>query len=117
MTPQSNRWHDVQHLPAGQFRRLTGVKPATFAVMVQTVQAAENRKKKPGKPAKLSVEDRVRLTLEYLRDYPTYLRLGLNWDVHESTAKRIQNHVENVLALSRAGQASVPRVNDAVITS
>ena len=37
------------------------------------------------------------LTLEYLRDYRTYLRLSINWGVHESTAKRIQNRVENLL--------------------
>lgn len=37
------------------------------------------------------------LALEYLRDYPTYLRLSVNWGVHESTAKRIQNRVEDLL--------------------
>jgi Helix-turn-helix of DDE superfamily endonuclease len=39
----------------------------------------------------------VLLSLEYLRDYPTYLRLSVNWDIHESTAKRINNRVEDIL--------------------
>ena len=97
MTPASNRWEHVQVLPATQFRRLTGVKLATFTLMVEVVNTAERSKKKSGKPHKLSSEDRVLLTLEYLRDYPTYLRLSVNWGVHESTAKRIQNRVENLL--------------------
>lgn len=97
MTPESNRWEHIQALPAHQFRRLTGVKTATFTLMVEIVQAAETSKKKSGKPHKLSSEDRVLLALEYLRDYPTYLRLSVNWGVHESTAKRIQNRVENLL--------------------
>ena len=97
MTPQSNRWEHVQNLPDTQFRRLTGVKRATFALMVQAVNAAEQTKKKSGKPHKLTTEDRVLLSLEYLQDYPTYLRLSVNWGVHESTAKRINNRVEDIL--------------------
>ena len=96
MAPQSNRWEHIRTLSDTQFRRLTGVKPATFALMVQVVQVAE-KTKKSGEPHKLTPEDRVLLSLEYLRDYPTYLRLSVNWGVHESTAKRIHNRVEDIL--------------------
>jgi Helix-turn-helix of DDE superfamily endonuclease len=65
--------------------------------MVQAVNAAEQTKKKSGKPHKLTPENRVLLSLEYLRDYPTYLRLSVNWGIHESTAKRISNRVEDIL--------------------
>lgn len=90
MTPESNRWEHVQSRPAHQFRRLTSVKPATFTRMVEVVNTAERNKKKSGKPHKLSSEDRVLLALEYqrihgflyLRDYPTHLRLSVNWSVH-----------------------------------
>ena len=97
MTPKSNRWQHIQTLSPTQFRRLTGVKPATFTLMVQAVQAAEKNKKKSGKPHKLTPEDRVLLSLEYLRDYPTYLRLSVNWGIHESTAQRIHNCIEEIL--------------------
>jgi Helix-turn-helix of DDE superfamily endonuclease len=80
-----------------EFRRLSGVTRKTFRLMVEDVKHAETTKKKSGKPHHLSPENRVLLFLEYLRDYPTFLRLGVNWGVHESTAKRIQNRVEDIL--------------------
>lgn len=97
MVVQSNRWEHIQTLPPTEFRRLTGVKFDTFHIMVQEVNAYELTKKKTGKPYALNPEDRVLLCLEYLRDYPTYLRLSVNWGIHESTAKRIQNRVEDIL--------------------
>ena len=97
MTPESNRWKHIQALPAHQLHRPTGVKLTTFTLMIEVVRAAERSKKKSGKPHKLSSEDRVLLTLEYLRDSPMYLRLSVNCGVHESTAKRIQDRVEHLL--------------------
>ncbi len=97
MVVQSNRWEHTQTLPPTEFRRLTGVKFATFHLMVQAVNTHELTKKKSGKPHTLTPENRVLLCLEYLRDYPTYLRLSVNWGIHESTAKRIQNRVEDIL--------------------
>ena len=90
VTPESNRWEHVQSLLSHQFRRLTGVKPAMFTLMVEVVNTAERNKKKSGESDKLSREDRVLLALEYQwvhgflyqRDYPTYLRLSGNWGVH-----------------------------------
>lgn len=93
----SNRWEAVRQLPASQFRRLTGVTFGTFELMVAAVEQAETLKKKAGKPHRLSAPDRVLLCLEYLRDYPTYLRLGVNWGLSESAAKRVQNRVEDIL--------------------
>lgn len=97
MPPPTNRWEHIKKLPPAQFRRLTGVKPKTFRLMVEAVKHAETLKKKPGKPHRLTPENRVLLCLEYLRDYPTYLRLAVNWGIHESSAKRIQNRVEDIL--------------------
>ena len=97
MVVQSNRWEHIQTLPPTEFRRLTGVKFDTFNLMVKVVNAHELTKKKSGKPHTLIPENRILLCLEYLRDYPTFLRLSVNWGVHESTAKRIQNRVEDIL--------------------
>lgn len=42
------------------FKRLCGVHKGTFSRMVSVLQAqVEQKKKKPGKPSKLSVEDQV----------------------------------------------------------
>lgn len=97
MRIESNRWVDVCALPAGVFRRLTGVSVETFARMVEVVEQAETAKIKPGRPPRLCCQDRVRLCLEYLRDDPTYLRLGVNWGLSERAAKRLQNQVEDLL--------------------
>lgn len=52
----------LQHkaLKPDDFKRLCGVHQATFTQMVNVVlKQVEQKKKKPGKPSKLSVEDQV----------------------------------------------------------
>lgn len=44
-----------------------------------------------------SIEDRLLMTLEYLRDYPTYFRLGQNYGISESNAFKICRWVEDTL--------------------
>jgi Helix-turn-helix of DDE superfamily endonuclease len=53
-----------------------------------------------------SIEDRLLLALEYLREYPTYFRLGQNYDVSESTAWYISRWVEDTLI--KDNQFSLP---------
>ena len=43
---------------------------------------------------KLCMEDRLLLCLEYLREYRTYLHIGISYGVSESQAFRIQRWVE-----------------------
>ena len=79
----------------------------TFARMVTVLEEqVEPKKKKPGRPSKLSVEDQVLMSLEYWREYRTYFHLGQSWEVHESTVSRIVRKVEN--ALIRAGIFLLP---------
>lgn len=42
------------------------------------------------------------MTLEYWREYRTYLHIGQSWGVNESTAYRIIHKVEDILVSSRA---------------
>ncbi len=65
--------------------------------MVRCVEAWEERKVKPGRPSALSGYDQVLMLLEYLRDYPTFFRLGFDWGVDESTAGRAIRKVEQIL--------------------
>ena len=75
--------------------------------MVGVVRAqVEQKKKKPGKPSKLSVEDQVLMSLEYWREYRTYFHIGQSWGVHEATVCRIVRKVET--ALIRAGVFELP---------
>ena len=71
------KYETVSKLSSIQFRRLTGVQKATFEEMVSVIKEVEsNRFSRRGKPAHLSIEDRVLMTLEYLRDR-TYFHYGL----------------------------------------
>jgi Helix-turn-helix of DDE superfamily endonuclease len=48
-------------------------------------------------PSKLSVENQVLLTLEYLREYRTYFHIGQTWGINESTVFRIVRKIEEIL--------------------
>lgn len=106
MRAKGSGWERVRKLGKGEFKRLVGVTPKTFRRMVKVVREAEGQKKKAGRPSKLSIEEQVLLCLEYLRDYPTYLRLGHNWEIVESNAQRMQRRIEEILI--RSGEFSLP---------
>lgn len=58
----------VKNLKAEEFKRLCGVNLETFEGMVKLVENHEELKKKTGRPSKLSLENQVLMTLEYLRE-------------------------------------------------
>lgn len=103
---KAGSWERLQKLKPKAFKRLVGVKPKTFEEMAEVVRPFTDKTGKRGRSFKLSAEDMVLLTLEYLRDYPTYLRLGHDWGIHESSACRISNRVENILI--RSGKFKLP---------
>lgn len=92
------KYESIKNLKAGEFRRRTGVKIETFKKMVEILKEAEKEKKKQGgKPNILSIEDRLLMTLEYLREYRTYFHIGTTYGVSESSCFRNIQWVENVL--------------------
>lgn len=92
----------IKTLGDEEFRRLTGVKKGTFARMIVLLLKAEKIQKiKSGKPYKLCMEDRLLLTLEYLREYRTYFHIASSYGIHETTAIRISRWVEDVLVKSK----------------
>jgi len=54
----------VRKLKTKEFRRLTGVKPATLKAMVRCVEAWEGQKVKWGRPSALSSYDQGLMLLE-----------------------------------------------------
>ena len=69
------KYENADKLSDQKFRRLTGVKRKTFAKMVEILMDAEAAKRrKGGHKSKLSVEDMLLLTLQYLREYRTIKR-------------------------------------------
>ena len=68
------KYTKISHYEDEEFRRLTGVKRATFAKMLEILKETETKKKAAGgKPNHLVMEDRLLMALEYIREYRTYL--------------------------------------------
>ena len=90
-----------------EFRRITGVKRETFSKMIEVVQAACYEKKKiakapGGRPNKLSIENRLLMTLEYLREYRTYASIGASYGISEGRAFSNICWIEDVLIKSKS---------------
>ncbi len=81
-----------------QFRRITGVKRATFQKMVEILQNAYDEKhRRRGRTPKLSIEDLLLATLEYLREYRTYAHIAASYGIAESNIYRGIKWVEDTL--------------------
>ncbi|RZI47178.1 transposase family protein, partial [Rickettsiales endosymbiont of Peranema trichophorum] len=71
------KYEQVKSLSEEQFRRLTGVKGATFDRMIEILEEADQRKKKKGgRKNKLSLENQLLMALEYIREYRTYFHVS-----------------------------------------
>ena len=81
-----------------KFRRITGVKRATFKKMVEILQKgyAEKHRRRGRKP-KLSIEDLLLATLEYLRENCTYAHIAASCGIAESNIYRGIKWVEDTL--------------------
>jgi hypothetical protein len=81
-----------------EFRRLTGVKRSTFEKMAYILKDSEIKKKAlGGKPNNLEIEDRLLMTLEYIREYRTYFHVAASYGLSESTCYRNIKWVEDRL--------------------
>jgi len=81
-----------------EFRRLTGVKRATFEKMVTILKEAESSKKRfGGRPHRLSIEDQLLMALEYIREYRTYFHVAESYHISESACYRNIRWIEDVL--------------------
>jgi hypothetical protein len=92
------------------FKRVVGVKRATFKVMVEEYKKAEEERKKGhkigGRKPKLCEEDRVLFMLEYYREYRTLYHMGIDYGISEGQASKLVRDVENVLI--KSGKFSLP---------
>lgn len=97
------RYEWVNVLTDGEFRRLTGVKRATFDEMLKILEEAEYvKERKGGKKPKLALADRLLLTLEYWREYRTQFHIAGSYGISESAVCRTIQWIEDVLIASGA---------------
>jgi Helix-turn-helix of DDE superfamily endonuclease len=97
------KYEAVSKLSSIEFRRLTGVQKTTFTEMIGVVKEAENKRtSRRGKPSHLSTEDKLLMTLEYLREYRTYFHLGQSYGLSESACFRNCRWIEDTLIKSKS---------------
>ncbi len=92
------RYEELKKFGEEEFRRLTGVKKNTFARMTIILEEAETKKKRfGGKPNHLSIEERLLMALEYIREYRTYFHISASYGISESSCYRNIKWVEDTL--------------------
>jgi len=80
------------------FKRLYGVKPATFTQMLSILQKEFNAMhKNGGKPPKLTPEGKLYVTLKYLREYRTMDSIAAEYGVCKGTVCLAIQWVEDTL--------------------
>ena len=96
------KFDKIKEFGDGQFRRVTGIKRTTFDKMIELLREAQMKKRASGgRPNKLQIEDMLLMTLEYLREYRTYLHIAASYGLSESNAFENIRWVENVLIKSK----------------
>lgn len=105
------RYDHIKDLSAEDFRRLTGVLPATFEKMVEILHGKQalNRcghRWKGGRKLALEMPDMLLVSLEYLREYRTMFHIAKSYGVSESSCWRALHFVENTLI--KDGTFSLP---------
>jgi len=89
------------------FMRATGVKRKTFEKMMEVLTSAFARKRERcGRRPKLSVEEMLLATLEYLRENRTYAHIAASYGIAESNMYRAIKWVKD--ALLKSGVFSLP---------
>lgn len=92
------KFETVKELDDEKFRRLTGVKRPTFDKMVEILnESIKNRKVNSGRKKKLSTENSLLMTLEYIREYRTYFHVSQSYGVSESSTFKTVRWVEDTL--------------------
>mgnify|MGYP001420546782 CR=1 FL=1 len=91
-----------KNLTDENFRRLTGIKRKTFDKMMEILKEKETEKNRRGaRPNKISLEERLLMWFEYMREYGTYFHIATKHKISESTCFRNCVWIENVLIKSK----------------
>jgi len=105
------KYEIIKNYEPEKFRRITGLKPETFEKCLEILNkkySEEHAKnvRKSGRKSKLTMEDKLLATLEYLREYRSYAHIAASYNVHESQIVRCVKWIENTLI--KDGTFSLP---------
>ena len=103
----------TKDLGGEEFRRSTGIKAETFEKILKTLSDADRKKKAKSEPRnKLNLKDQLLITLEYIREYPTYFHIGKNYDISKGTVYKPVRWVEDMLIKHPALPVRKELIND-----
>jgi len=97
------RYETIKNLNDQDFKRLTGVKPKTYEMMLEVI--TENWREF-GRPTSLNRADQLLMSLMYWREYRTQFHIAQSYGVSEATVSRTVRKVEKLLIQS--GRFSLP---------
>ncbi|MCL9772301.1 IS5 family transposase [Streptococcus pneumoniae D39] len=99
--PAKQNYEASKQLTDARFKRLVGVQRTTFEEMLAVLKTAYQLKHaKGGRKPKLSLEDLLMATLQYVREYRTYEQIAADFGIHESNLIRRSQWVEVTLVQS-----------------
>ncbi|MCG2609393.1 transposase family protein [Acinetobacter sp. SM34] len=93
------KYSKVKTLSSSQFKRLIGIQPSTFLEMLEVLKINQANTRR-GRPSSLLLEDQLLMTLSYWREYRTLFHVAMSYGLHESSASRIIQKIENILIKS-----------------
>ena len=97
----------ISKLKDNEYQQLFGVKKPTFEAMLSILEEAyEQLHKQGGRPPKLSVLDRLVITLGYYREYRTMAHIGFDYGISKSCISDAVKWVEDTLL--KNGAFSLP---------
>jgi hypothetical protein len=96
------KYKNMENYSDAKFRRIVGMRRKTFTRAVEILNgkyAEEHTKnvRNSGRKPKLSMEDKLVMTMEYLREYRTLAHIGASYGIAESNVQRTIKWVENIL--------------------
>ena len=101
------KYEIIKEYKEEQFRRITGVKRATFEKMVEILKKSYAEKhRKRGRNLKLSIENQLLAALEYWHEYRTYAHIAASYGIAESNMYRNIRWIEDTLI--KDGTFSLP---------
>ena len=98
-----NPFKKYQQPSRDNFVRTVGLSLEQFQSLVELIQVYIQAQKqscpltRSGLKSKLSLENQLLLTLLYLRDYPTFIKLGLPFGLSESYTHKIYHKISTIL--------------------
>ncbi|VLG41705.1 IS1381, transposase OrfA [Streptococcus pneumoniae] len=99
--PAKQNYEASKQLTDARFKRLVGVQRTTFEEMLAVLKTAYQLKHaKGGRKPKLSLEDLLMATLQYVREYRTYEQIAADFGIYESNLLRRSRWVEVTLVQS-----------------